>query len=86
MWHINFDFADVVISCRYFELTAHKIILVEVSPVLKKEFKTKNVLSWSFMNKEELILIIELIYKGEVRVEKEQVSKVLEIHTGFQST
>jgi hypothetical protein len=67
-------------------LTAHKIILVEVSPVLKKEFKTKNVLSWSFMNKEELILIIELIYKGEVRVEKEKLSKVLEIHTGFQST
>jgi phosphoribosyl-AMP cyclohydrolase len=67
-------------------LKAHKIILAEVSPVLKKEFKTKNVLSWSFMNKEELILIIELIYKGEVRVEKEQVSKVLEIHTGFQST
>jgi len=31
------------------------------------------------MNKEELILIIELIYKGEVRVEKEQVSKVIEI-------
>jgi hypothetical protein len=62
--HINDDFADVVISCRDSGLKAHKIILVEVSPVLKKEFKTKNVLSWSFMNKEELILIIELIYKG----------------------
>ena len=43
MQHINDDFADVVISCRDSGLKAHKIILVEVSPVLKKEFKTKNV-------------------------------------------
>ena len=79
VWDLKDDFADVVISCRDFELKGHKIILAAVSPVLRKELKTKNVLNWPDMNSKELTLILEFFYKGEVRVEKEQLSRFLEI-------
>jgi len=76
LWASRDEFSDVTIRFgrdgEEGEEKAHKIILASASPVLMAELKSKNSIHLQNVCKEDFILILEFLYRGEVTVPTEK--------------
>jgi len=77
------DFCDVTLACENKQVQSHKIILSAVSPILStllKENPNQHPLIYlRGVKYDQLVCLMEFIYKGEVNIAQEDVEDFLEM-------
>ena len=86
LWSSREEFTDLTIRFRKDgqeeeeeEERAHKIILASSSPFLREELKTKSILHFPDVSKEDFLLILEFLYTGKAKVPKEKEESLMAI-------
>jgi hypothetical protein len=81
VWELKDEFTDVTLYGNDSKdgINAHKIILATASPYFRSKLKTSTEIRFDHFNKKDLRGMIELIYKGEVQVDSEEVKRFEEM-------
>ena len=84
----NKDFFDVTLACDNNQLQAHKVILSACSPffrsILKKNPHQHPLLYLKGVKYEEILLVLNFMYHGEVNVAQDELNSFLAVAEDLQ--
>ncbi|KAJ8930192.1 hypothetical protein NQ314_017032 [Rhamnusium bicolor] len=79
---------NVTLVCKGEEVKAHQVILAAFSPLFKKLLIEKSqshpIIIFNDITKEEMITLLEFIYKGKVNVNKASLQSLLKAAKNLQ--